>query len=144
MFANLLVATAMVAVTVLFHFWGLLNLTGVMGRHRARLRPHQSKAGSAILLLLVVFGVFALHTVEIWAYAVTYRVLGETSGFEEALYFSTATFASLGYGDVVLSAKWRLLSAIEGANGVILFAWSTAFLLSVTSRIKSFEHNWLG
>jgi voltage-gated potassium channel Kch len=143
MLANLALATMMVATTVLFHFWGLLGLTNVMGQHGARLRPRESKAGSAILLLLVVFGVFALHTAEIWLYAIVYTILGETRGFEEALYFSTATFASLGYGDIVLSEKWRLLSAIEGANGVILFAWSTTFLLGVTSRLKLLEHEWL-
>jgi hypothetical protein len=64
-------------------------------------------------------------------------------GFEEALYFSTVTFSSIGYGDVVLSPRWRLLSSIEGANGVILFAWSTTFLFGVTTRLKIIEHQWL-
>ena len=67
----------------------------------------------------------------------------ETRTFEEALYFSTVTFASLGYGDIVLSPRWRLVSAIEAANGVILFAWSTAFLLMITRRLMVVEHDWL-
>src|SRR5262245_5437752 len=116
MIGNLALATVMVAITVLFHFSGLVQLTRLMGVHGGRLRPHQSRTGSAALLLLVVFGVFALHTVEIWSYAALYRFLHETSGFEEALYYSTCTFAAIGYGDVVLSPKWRLLGAIEGAN----------------------------
>ena len=143
MIANLALATFMVAVTVLVHFWGLIGLTWIMGLHGARLRPRESHLGGAFLLLLVVFGIFALHTVEIWMYAALYGVLGETRSFEEALYFSTVTFASLGYGDVVLTPHWRLLSAIEAANGVVLFAWSTTFLLGVTTRLKLLEHAWL-
>ena len=107
------------------------------------MRAHESHAKQAAVILLVVFGIFVLHTSEIWLYAIVYRMLGETSGFEEALYFSTVTFASLGYGDIVLSPRWRLLSAVEGANGVILIAWSTAFLLTVTARLKLLEHDWL-
>jgi hypothetical protein len=87
--------------------------------------------------------VFALHTAEIWLYAALYLGLGELKTFEGALYFSTVTFASLGYGDIVLSPRWRVLSAIEAANGVILFAWSTAFFLSVTTRLRLLEHHWL-
>jgi hypothetical protein len=99
--------------------------------------------GQAMLILLVVFGIFGLHTVEIWLYASLYLVLGEAHLLEEALYFSTVTFASLGFGDIVLSPRWRLLSAIEAANGVILFAWSTTFLLGVNSRLRLLEHDWL-
>jgi hypothetical protein len=36
-----------------------------------------------------------------------------------------------------------VLAAIEAANGMILLAWSTAFLLSVTSRLRVLEHEWL-
>ena len=143
MFANLALATVMVGATVLIHFWGLIGLTWLMSHHGARLRPRESQVGGASLLLLVVFGLFALHTVEIWAYAALYEGLGETKGFEDALYFSTVTFSSLGYGDIVLSPHWRLLSAIEAANGVILFAWSTTFLFGVTNRLKVLEHTWL-
>jgi hypothetical protein len=140
---NLAAATLMVAATVLIHFFGLLALTRFMGRAHERLRTHEGPLRQASMILLVVFGIFALHTIQIWLYAVLYRVLGETQTFEQALYFSTVTFVSLGYGDVVLSPDWRVLSAIEGANGVILIAWSTAFLLTVTTRLKLLEHEWL-
>ena len=69
--------------------------------------------------------------------------LAALGDFEAALYFSTASFTTLGYGDVVLDHRWRLLGAIEGANGLLLFGWSTAFLISVTGRMRALEHDWL-
>ena len=141
--SNLAVATGMVTLTVLTHFWGLLTLAHIMGRGGHRLRPHESRIGQAALILFVVFGIFGLHTIEVWMYASLYRVLGEMQTFEESLYFSTVTFMALGYGDIVLSPRWRLVSAIEAANGVILIAWSTTFLLGVTTRLKLLEHAWL-
>ena len=140
--ANLGLASFMVAATVLVHFWGLMLLTGVVSGGGAHLRAHESRSRAALIILLGVFGVFALHTVEIWLYAALYVVLGETADFDQALYFTTTTFASLGLGDVVLSPRWRLVSAIEGANGVILFAWSTAFLMTLTRQLKLLEHDW--
>ncbi len=140
---NLVVASIMVAVTVLIHFWGFILLTHLMRRGGRRLRPQESRTGQATLILLVVFGIFGLHTIEIWLYASLYLVLGEARFLEEALYFSTVTFASLGFGDIVLSPRWRLLSAIEAANGVILFAWSTTFLLGVNTRLRLLEHDWM-
>lgn len=141
--ANLGLASLMVAVTVLAHFWGLILLLRLMSRTGRRLNAHKSPTGQAMLLVLVVFGIFALHTVEIWLYAVLYIALGQFAALEPALYFSTVTFVALGYGDLVLSSDWRLLGAIEAANGVILIAWSTAFLFAVTARLRALEHDWL-
>lgn len=143
MTANLAVATGMVGLTVLMHFWGLLGLTRVMSKSGAHIRPLEGSHRQALLVLLVVLGVFAIHTSEIWLYASLYSVLGETGNFEDSLYISTLSFVCLGNGDVVLSATWRLVGAIEGANGAILLGWSTAFLLSVTTRLKLLEHDWL-
>ena len=143
LFANLAVATLMVGLTVPVHFWGLLGLTRIMSHGHGRLRFHEGPGRQMLLILIVVFGIFALHTIEIWLYAGLYRMLGETGGFEEALYFSTSSFVTVGYGDVVLTPRWRLLGAIEAANGMILIAWSTAFLLTVTSRLRILEHEWL-
>lgn len=140
---NLGLASMMVTLTVMIHFWGLLLLTYVMSESRHHLRPHESRLRQAILIIFVVFGIFALVTMHIWLYAALFYMLGELQNFETALYFSTTTFTAVGYGDVLISPRWRLVAAIEAANGVILLAWSTTFLLSVTSRLRVLEHDWL-
>lgn len=141
--SNLALSGVMVAITVLMHFWGLVLLTRLVAHGGRHLRAHESHGRAGLVVLLGVFGVFALHTVEIWSYAGLYQLLGEATAFTDALYFSTTAFASLGFGDIVLSPRWRLISAIEAANGVILFAWSTAFLLTLTRRLGVFNHDWL-
>jgi len=59
--------------------------------------------------------------------------------FEQALYFSTSTYVTIGYGDVVLPVRWRILGAIEGANGIMLLGWSTAFFVSIIDCIRLIE-----
>jgi hypothetical protein len=96
------------------------------------------------ILVGVAFGLFALHTIEIWGYAILFYAIGATQTFEAALYYSTATYSTIGYGDVVLDHNWRILGAIEGGNGVILLGWSTAFFVSVVARMRTLEHDWMG
>ena len=110
--SNLALASCMVAVTVSMHFWGLMLLTRAVSGGGRRLRAHEGHGRAGLVILLGVFGVFALHTAEIWSYAALYQVLGEVRAFTDALYFSTTAFASLGFGDVVLSPRWRLISAV--------------------------------
>jgi hypothetical protein len=84
-----------------------------------------------------------LHAVEIWLYAGLYRIAGAIPDLETALYFSTASFTTIGYGDVVLGPDWRLIGAIEGANGLLLFGWSTAFLTTTASQLSTLDHEWI-
>lgn len=140
---NLAIATLMVAITTLEHFFGLLLLTRFMSGAHTRLRPHQSAWRQAGMILLAVFGLFFLHTLQVWCYAVLYRLLGEFNTFEAALYFSTVSFSTLGFGDLTLTVNWRVLGAIEAVNGLVLIAWSTAFLMSLTTRLRVLEHEWL-
>lgn len=143
MLANLSLATAMVVLTVVMHFIGLLTLLRILRYRGHRLRAQESVLGQCVLILLVVLGIFLVHTLEVWAYALSFLVIGAIDNFESALYFSTVTFACLGYGDIVLTPDWRLFSAIEAVNGLILMAWSTAFLISLMSRLRALEHDWL-
>lgn len=59
--------------------------------------------------------------------------------WETALYFSTATFSTLGFGDVVLAKNWRLFGSFEGVNGFLLIGWSTAYLISASMRHGPFR-----
>lgn len=133
------IATLIVASTVLIHLMGLAALLAIMRRHR-----HASSRIAAALLnsaaiLLSAFGLFGLHSIEIWAWAGVYRWLEVFPDLEQALYFSTSTYVTIGYGDIVLSQEFRILGAIEGASGIILIGWSTAFFFSIVDRLKLLE-----
>jgi F0F1-type ATP synthase membrane subunit c/vacuolar-type H+-ATPase subunit K len=142
---TLIIATFMVGITVVVHFFGLAILMRILrgrGDDGVVLKPHVAQR--MFTILFVIFGLFAVHSIEIWSYAALYHyVLGAIGDFETALYYSTVSFVSLGYGDVVLAKKWRLIGAIEAANGVILLGWSTAFLVTVIGRLQVLEHEWL-
>ena len=45
------------------------------------------------------------------------------------------TYASIGYGDVVLPQRWRLLSGIEGISGVLLCGLSGGFIFAVINAL---------
>lgn len=139
---QLVIASLMVILTVLLHLGGLSALMALVQRASARGRPPRRQHDlvvKALVIFLAAIGLFVLHTVEIWAYAGLYILLGALHGFEESLYFSTATYTTLGYGDVTLGTRWRILGAIEGANGLILLGWSTAFFISIVEQIKRLE-----
>ena len=142
MIERLALATLMVGLTVTVHFFGLMALLWMLRRradgfHREAWPRH----GAAILF--VVMGLVLIHTIEVWLYGFLYLALGAFPDLETAVYFSTTSFTTIGYGDVVLDQRWRLVGSIEGANGLLLFGWSTAFLFSVISRMRALEHDWL-
>jgi voltage-gated potassium channel len=141
---QLIFATAMAAVTVIMHLLGLSVLIATTNRHSSRLQTERHLVLQMLVLVGVSFGLFILHGVEIWSYATLYYWVGAIRSFEDALYFSTATYATIGYGDLTLSKSWRVLGAIEGTNGVILLGWSTAFFISIVARIRALEHDWSG
>lgn len=143
MIGNFALATALVGLTVTIHFGGLLSLMWLLRNAGHRFRAHESAAGQGAAIVFIVLGLVVIHTIEIWLYAIAYLAVAALPDFESALYFSTTSFTTLGYGDVVLDKKWRLIGAIEGANGLLLFGWSTAFLISVTGRMRTLEHDWL-
>ena len=144
MLIDLLLATGMVVFTVLTHFFGLLLLIRLLNVRGHHLRPQESLFGQWLVIVVVVLGIFAVHTIEIWAYALCFWMIGAVGPtFEAALYFSTVTFTTIGYGDIVLGTQWRVFAAIEAANGLILFGWSTAFLMSLMRQLRSLEHDWL-
>ena len=61
--------------------------------------------------------------------------LGEFQDFATAFYHSTVNFASLGYGDLVMSEQWRLLGALEAANGVLMFGLTAGTMFSIMQNM---------
>jgi hypothetical protein len=114
-------------------------LVGLCMRLYLRFRPYTLTPNSLLpdmLLLAAVMLILLLGNclqMAIWAWL--FMLLGEFDNFTHALYFSGVTFATLGYGDVVLSAGWRLLSALEAANGILMFGVSTAVMTAAINDV---------
>jgi voltage-gated potassium channel Kch len=120
-------------------------LVGLCMRLYLRFRPYTLAPNSVladILLLSTVMLILLLgNCLQMAIWAGLFVLLGEFDNFAHALYFSGVTFATLGYGDVVLSEGWRLLSALEAANGILMFGVSTAVMTAAVSDV--FKHNQL-
>ncbi len=89
----------------------------------------------AYVISVVLVMLFVGHLVQVGIWALLFVQLGEFSNFETAFYHSTVNFASLGYGDIVMSEDWRLLGALEASNGVLMFGLSAGALLSIMSAL---------
>jgi hypothetical protein len=85
--------------------------------------------GTALLALLVS----ALAQIALWAGA--FVLCGEFVDFEEAFYHSAVNFTTLGYGDIVMSRRWRLLGPLEAVNGSLLLGLSAAMLFTILGRV---------
>ena len=86
-------------------------------------------------LLIVMIGMTLGNFVQIVIWATLFILLGEFSELYEAVYHSAVNFTSLGYGDVVMSARWKLMGPLEAANGVLMFAMTGAALMAILQQL---------
>ncbi len=91
------------------------------------------------LVSSLVLMMFLAALLEIFIWAVAYLMVGAISALEPALYFSTVTFTTLGYGDIVLQEGWRLLASFEAANGIMMFGWTTALIFAFVHHLASYD-----
>lgn len=95
--------------------------------------------------VLVINGVMTLLVIgnlaQIAIWAILFLLLGEFDTFPAAAYHSAVNFATLGYGDVVMSEQNRFLGPMEAINGVLMVGVSTAALWAL-SRKRSGNPGW--
>ncbi len=86
--------------------------------------------------LLVVMLVMMLGTIlQIALWGVLFVVLGEFDVLYEAIYHSAVNFASLGYGDIVMSDPWKLLGPLEAVCGVLMLGMTAAALMAIMQQM---------
>jgi hypothetical protein len=138
MLANLFLGTVAISMTVFIHIFGLIGITRAVAFLTARWRLH-GRRSRLLAIIIVVMGLFAVLTAEVWLWAAFYFALGELPDFGASLYFSTVTFSTLGYGDIVPTADWRMFAALESIDGLLLIGWSTAYLVAAGMRVGPFR-----
>jgi voltage-gated potassium channel len=93
---------------------------------------------SAVLVVRLTAAVIVLDGVLILFWASCYRWLCFSS-WESALYFSASSYATVGYGDVVLPSIWRMLGPLESIIGVLMCGISVSVLFATITRLVNRE-----
>ncbi len=130
MLGNLLLGLPMMLVCVFVQALLLMAAVRFYRRHDQLLSTSSFWGSAAVVtgvMLLLILG----NILQIALWALLFMLLREFAQFSEAFYHSAVNFATLGYGDVVMSARNRLLGPLEAINGALMVGVSTATLLVV-------------
>jgi len=89
---------------------------------------------SAALVMRATIAIIILQGIIILPWACCYRWLCFRS-WNSALYFSATSYSTVGYGDVVLPLRWRLLGPLESMMGVLMCGISVSLLFALITRL---------
>ena len=128
------IAVCIVIVTLWLQSVGLAALIHWV-RHALASNAHRlGPLRSAVLVVRLTAAVILLHAVLILFWATCYRRLCFSS-WESALYFSASSYATVGYGDIVLPPNWRMLGPLESIIGVLMCGISASVLFATVARL---------
>jgi hypothetical protein len=131
---QLFIGSMVIAVTVAIH----AEMLAIMSKYSPKImqlsRAHLRRFSETGFITAGVLYILLAHTVEVWVWAFVLMATGAVTGLEPAVYFSLVSFTTLGFGDITLGTEWRLMSALIGANGFLLFGWSTAYMVELVRR----------
>jgi type IV secretory pathway TrbD component len=118
-----------VAACVLAHYEGL----SFASRGLARLHS----AHRRVKVLYGIAAVLVLHVTEIWIFGLAMWFLLQWPAYGsigsaplhlfDAVYFSSITYTTVGYGDLAPTGAIRFISGTEALAGFVLLTWSASF-----------------
>jgi hypothetical protein len=135
MLTEISIAAVIVCVCLLVHVAAMLFMADwLLGRREYFLRV-ATRRHYTLVIIAVFSGIILLHVGEATLWALFYYSRNLFKDFESSLYFSLVSFATIGYGDILLPQNWRLLGAIEGLSGILLCGISTAFIFAIVNAM---------
>ena len=137
MLSALLLGTGLMLASLLSFAVAIALVVSLMSRVMRTGYSGESFWKNVAIMIVITLVMAASHLMEIALWATAFRASSEISTFEKAFYFSAQNYTTLGYGDIVLSDRWRLLGPLEAINGLLLFGLSTAAMFAALSRLVS-------
>lgn len=131
----LAVGAATTCATILIHALALVTIVYFVRRERRLDRAGVRFLKDVSIVAGITLLALAAHIIEIAMWAVVFGLCAEFPNFATAFYASAENYTTLGYGDLVMSATWRLLEPLEAADGMLMFGVSTAMIFAIIHRL---------
>lgn len=138
MISNLLIAWCLMALCVMIHAFGIIRAFRWIDHLPALADPHLWPP--TWLLIRIASWLILMHLAEISLWALFYARGHGMPDLHSAFYFSSVTYTTVGYGDLVLPREWRLVGGIEALTGILMCGWSTGFFFAALNRMYRAQH----
>jgi hypothetical protein len=135
MIVELFLAFIVMAACVVIQMTSMVIFLDWLIRQRPRIEKHLTIMTYVLLLILVFAVIIVSHLVNTSLWAGFYYKRGLFPDYETSFYFSLGSYTTIGYGDVVLPQRWRLVGGLEGFSGVLLCGLSTAFIFAIVNAL---------
>jgi hypothetical protein len=127
---------SLIALTVVIHAAGVAAMALVGASIRVRVESYRFGLWHAFAIFISLIGVVGLllallHGVEAGMWAAAYWWLGALGSPEDAILYSVDSITTRGESGLALQQHWRMMGALEAADGMLLFGISTAFVFAV-------------
>jgi len=129
---KILFALALVATTVAIHAGGI----SMVLKHTLRFTEHLATRFWPVtwLLIRIAWLLILFHLCEIAVWALFFWWQNCLPDVESSFYFSGVTYATLGYGDLLLPKEWRLFGPLEALIGTLMCGLSVAYFFGVLAK----------
>lgn len=134
--AVIALGSAMIVATVIIESFVIAIAVSGLNKYGARLASMRLLPRTVVSLSGLSLWLLGGISLALWLWAGLFMALGEFESIAKAIYFASVSATTLGYGDVVLSEQWQLLSGFIAANGLVLFSLNTAFLFEALRRLN--------
>ncbi|HAD31665.1 MULTISPECIES: ion channel [unclassified Methylophaga] len=145
---TVLVTALVVGLVVVFHYEVIQQLNRWCPNHPSRTAKHRHRP----IILATMFVLLFAHIIEIWLFGVAFWGLlsqtgyGYISGYEhisllDSVYFSAATYTTVGWGDLAATGHIRFLAGTEALVGFMMITWSASFSYLIMARAWGSEND---
>ena len=131
-------AAVLVTLSLLLQAAGMGVLIHWARAYFARGMHRHGHLRSALLLVRFTSVVIILHLLQILLWTAFYR-WNCFQSWEFAFYFSTASYSTVGSGDLLLPQIWRTLGPVESITGVLMCGLSVSILFTIVLRLVERE-----
>ena len=126
---------SLIALTIIIHATGIASMA-ILAR---RIRDGLQSEGARWHALTITIGLIGavglllavLHGIEAGIWATVCWWLGALRSPGEALLYSVDSITTRGASGLMLDRSWRMMGALEAADGMLLFGISTAFIFGL-------------
>lgn len=137
LFLSLLIGGLAILITVVVHAIAYNWILRSLARMSALASKFFGRLWKIPLLSFIVLCVLLALFFDIWMWTFILMLLDTSHlhDIETGLYYTSTSFTTVGYGDVILAKQWRIMGTICAVNGMFLFGWSAAFIYEIMEKL---------